>query len=385
VVFLFPELYRMPVEQIETEEFLRLAGNAPILDVRSPDEYKHAHIPNAFSFPLFTDEQRKIIGITYKQEGRQEAVGVGLNYFSGKMHSMLSEAKDLLNRWYVERGKISPKITSVPILIHCWRGGMRSNAIAWLLSLYGFKIYTLKGGYKAFRNWVLAQFEKPYNLKIVGGYTGSGKTDLLEKLNQSGNCIVNLEKLANHKGSAFGWLGEGPQPEQEMFENLVANELSKVSKKVMVDENANGLGKSFDFPEIWLEDESQHIGSVGIPRKLWEQMRKSPLYFLDIPFKNRLQNIITKYGKFSKEDLTTSILKIQKRLGGLETKNAINYLSEENFEEAFSILLRYYDKLYLKSLTLRENLASKVNKIPCETVDSWNVIETLINKGSIAS
>jgi tRNA 2-selenouridine synthase len=232
---------------------------------------------------------------------------------------------------------------------------MRSGAVAWLLDMYGFKVYTLAGGYKAFRNWVLKQFEKAYNLKILGGYTGSGKTVVLQELKKKNYRVIDLENLANHKGSAFGAIGEKPQPSQEMFENLLALELFR---------------KISPTAGIWLEDESQRIGRLIIPNSFWEKMRDSPVYFLDIPFEERLDYLVTTYGNFEKEKLAEAIERIQKRLGGLETKTALNLLSEGNIRDCFSILLKYYDKLYYKGLHNRKNYESLLNIIPCSSVNS---------------
>ncbi len=342
----------MAVEQIDIEKFLQLSQECFVFDVRSPEEYLHAHIPQAKSLPLFTDEQRKIIGTAYKQQSRQVAVKKGLEFFSERMRIIPPEVEEIIN---VNKGKNNNKV-----LVHCWRGGMRSGAVGWLLDLYGFKVYTLKGGYKSFRKWALDQFTKEYKIKILGGFTGSGKTDVLNEMHRKGKSVIDLENLANHKGSAFGSLGERAQPGQELFENLLALELFKNKK--------NDQGKD----EIWMEDESRHIGSLGLPGTLWDQMRKSPVYFLEIPFKERLEYIVSTYGKFDKKMLVTSIMKIQKKLGGLETKNAINFLLEDNIEESFSILLRYYDKQYNNSLQKRENIEEVLNKIPCKTVDINN-------------
>lgn len=346
----------MAIEQIEVEDFLSLALDNPLFDVRSPGEFSHAHIPGALSLPLFTDEQRKIIGTAYKQESRQKAVDIGLEYFAERMKTVAPEVNEIIKQ---RSGLMKNGQTKEPaILLHCWRGGMRSGAVAWLLNLYGYRVYTLKGGYKAFRNWVMAQFEKSYRVHILGGYTGSGKTVLLKEMKKRGNLVIDLEGLANHKGSAFGALGENPQPGQEMFENLLAIELYK--------ENTSAQ------KEIWVEDESRHIGTVGIPNKFWEQMRKSPLYFLEIPFEERLKHIISVYAKFEQEELKKAILKIQKRVGGLETKRAIQFLLDGNIPECFSILLTYYDKLYGASLHKRENIKDILNKIPFPTVDINN-------------
>jgi tRNA 2-selenouridine synthase len=239
---------------------------------------------------------------------------------------------------------------------------MRSAAVAWLLDLYGYKVYTLAGGYKAFRNWALKQFEKEYNFKILGGYTGSGKTIVLKEIKASGHQVIDLEGLANHKGSAFGALGEKAQPSQEMFENLFALALhNQVSP-------AGGDLEGASFSP-WLEDESQRIGKLIIPHPLWNSMRVSPIFFLDIPFEARLTHIVNLYGGHEKEKLVNAIMRIQKRLGGMETKTAINFLHKNNTRECFSILLAYYDKLYKKSLHNRENIEALLNIIPCESVD----------------
>lgn len=355
----------MPVEQINIDEFIDLAKSFPLLDVRSPGEFLHAHIPGAFSLPLFTDEQRKIIGTAYKKQGRQIAVDIGLKYFSERMKNVFDETNEIFKANKQENKNLNEKKDT--LLLYCWRGGMRSSTMAWLLSLYGFKVYTLIGGYKYFRRWALAQFNKEYTLNIIGGYTGSGKTEILKKIKNEGQKAIDLEALANHKGSAFGALGEEPQPGAEMFENLLASELYRVKNHRENATNDNAYTKNENIA-IWLEDESMHIGSVGIPKLFWNQMRRSRLFFLDIPFDERLKNIITCYGKYEKEKLSACILKIQKRLGGRETKNALQFLNEGRIEECFSILLHYYDKLYEGSLNNRENLHELLNKIPCSSV-----------------
>jgi len=260
-------------------------------------------------------------------------------------------------------------------LIHCWRGGMRSAAVAWLLDMYGFKVYLLVGGYKAYRKWVLSQFEKDYNFNIIGGYTGSGKTLLLYELETQQKITVDLEGLANHKGSAFGSIEGVKQPGQEMFENLLAEKLQAASHEMHKESDSDspilsavegrGLGGC-----IYLEDESQRIGNVQIPMPLWRNMRKSPVFFIDIPFEERLVYITEEYGKLKKETIKEAILRIQKRLGGLEAKNALNFLEVNNMMECFRILLSYYDKWYHKGLYNRENIAALLNKIPCTGVDT---------------
>jgi tRNA 2-selenouridine synthase len=317
-------------------------SNYLIIDVRSPGEYAHAHIPNAFSLPLFTDEERAAIGTTYKQKSREAAIKLGLPFFGTKMQDMVQQAEGWVAQYEKTNGK------KPIILVHCWRGGMRSAAVAWLLDLYGFKTEQLTGGYKAYRNWVLAQFEKNYSMKVLGGFTGSGKTEILLQLQKSKLPVIDLEGLANHKGSAFGALGQNEQATQEQFENNLAAALWNMSE-----------AHSF----FWIEDESQRIGTNMLPITFFKKLRNSVCYFIDIPFEARLKFIVQAYGKFAIADLIAATLRIQKRLGGLETKTAVNLLVENNIEGAFSILLKYYDKVYLKNLETAAIPKFKTEKI----------------------
>ncbi len=373
-------VFQMAIQKLTIEDFLVLAQQHPVLDVRSLGEYTHAHIPGAHNLPLFSDEERKAVGTAYKQKSREVAIKIGLDFFGVKMKAMVEEAEKIVNGWQLTT--CSKKSARSGILVHCWRGGMRSAGVAWLLDLYGFKVYTLVGGYKAYRKWVLSQFEKEYNFNIIGGYTGSGKTLLLQELKKQNQTIVDLEELACHKGSAFGALGEKEQPRQEMFENLLATNLRLAignERSVELPQKHSIIGDPHHVTTIWLEDESQRIGNLQIPMPLWNSMRKCPVYFLDVPFEERLDYLVEEYGKFEKEKLVNAIIRIQKRLGGLETKNAINHLLENDHKECFRILLTYYDKWYGKALFNRENIAALLNKIPCSSVDTKTNIQKLLS------
>ena len=355
----------MAIEKINIEQFLQLAQQHPVLDVRSPGEYSHARIPGAHAFHLFTDEERKIVGTTYKQQSREAAIKIGLDFFGPKMRGMVEEAEKIVDSSQVKDDTLKESDRKAKVvLVHCWRGGMRSAGVAWLLDLYGFRVYTLVGGYKYFRRWVLSQLEKEWSFKILGGYTGSGKTELLKQLNVCGENIVDLEFLAHHKGSAFGNIGLPAQPSQEMFENLLAVQLHFTPSK--------------DLP-IWMEDESQRIGSINIPQSIWLQMRKSILYFLDIPFGERLKHIVEEYGALDQEKMISAIERIQKRLGGLETKTTIQLLAEGKIEDAFRILLKYYDKWYLKGLNNRNNLGELCTTISLNKVEAAANAKYLLN------
>ena len=339
----------MPVTKLDIEKFLELSLQHPVIDVRSEGEYVHAHIPAAVSLPLFNNEERKIVGTTYKQISREDAIKVGLDYFGPKMREMVEFAEGLFHTREHQNEKT--------ILVHCWRGGMRSAAVAWLLDLYGFKVYLLEGGYKAFRNWVLQQFQKDFNFKLIGGYTGSGKTLVLNELKKQGHSVIDLEKIAKHKGSAFGGLDNPEQPSTEMFENEVALKLFQ-------------LTKDNPYQTIWVEDESQRIGDLNMPIELWNRFRTKPLFFLDIPFDKRLDYIVADYGHFKKEALINAIIRIKKRLGGLETKTAINCLLEDDIKGCFEVLLKYYDKHYGKALLNRPNINEVMHKVEAGSADA---------------
>ncbi|GAO42386.1 tRNA 2-selenouridine(34) synthase MnmH [Flavihumibacter petaseus] len=344
----------MAVVSLDIDTFLeKLAQQPLLLDVRSPAEFAHAHIPGAVSLPLFSDEERKVVGTAYKQESRQQAIKIGLDYFGPKMRPMVETVEKL------NAGKEG-------VLVHCWRGGMRSGGVAWLLDLYGIKVFTLKGGYKAFRQWVLAQFERDYNLQVIGGYTGSGKTEILGKLARHGEAVLDLEALADHRGSAFGHLGRAEQPGQEQFENKLALALHALGAK-----------------PFWVEDESLRIGSLFLPNNFHDQLRKAACVFIDIPFEERLDHILKTYGSFPVDQLIVAILRIQKRLGPLETKTAINHLVEKEIRQAFAILLKYYDKFYTKSLNSRPADAKPLNRLNAVAVDTLRNTQLILQACSI--
>jgi len=341
------------VEKINISRLLEMMQEFPVLDVRSPGEFEHAHIPGAYSLPLFDNEERKAVGTAYKQESREKAIKIGVDYFGLKMRKMIEQVEAMLKDQ-----------SQKTIIVHCWRGGMRSAGVAWLLDLYGFKVYTVVGGYKAFRKWAINQHLQDHPLRVLGGYTGSGKTEVLQFLHQSGESIIDLEHLAHHKGSAFGALGQPPQPSQEMFENLFAYELWKKARN----------GK-----EIWIEDESQRIGHVNITKEMWVTIRNKPVYFIEVPFEERLTYIVKHYGKLNRGDLAAAVIRIQKRLGGLETKTALNFLAEDNIKECFRVLLHYYDKQYSKSLANRPDPAPPLTTITCQQSGSNQTAQDVLH------
>ncbi|HNP18888.1 MAG TPA: tRNA 2-selenouridine(34) synthase MnmH [Fulvivirga sp.] len=315
-----------------------LALQRPIIDVRSPGEYAHGHVPGAINIPLFSNEERAHVGTVYKQQSSEAAIALGYKYVTPKLESFISDTL-----------KVAPNGKA---LVHCWRGGMRSQYFAKHLVENSFEeVSTIIGGYKSYRNYILQQFAVPANLKVLGGYTGSGKTPILHELKKHGKQVIDLEGLANHKGSAFGGIDQKDQPTTEQFENNLFEEWKNL--------NLN--------EPIWIEDESHTIGSVRIPIQLYEQMKNAKLYFLDIPKEERARHLVTEYAQCDNHLLADSLNKITKRLGGLNVKNAIELLEKEKYYEVAMITLNYYDKSYLKGIN--RHRADEVEHIPLSSTD----------------
>jgi tRNA 2-selenouridine synthase len=302
-------------------EFLQAPGI--ILDVRSPGEYTQAHIPGAISFPLFNDEERAQVGICYKQQGRDQAVELGFAIAGPKFAHFIAHAKTLAPDRLVR--------------LHCWRGGMRSEAVAWVLAMAGFEVTLLSGGYKAFRSWVLLTFQQSRPITIVGGMTGTGKTEVLSQLAAEGEQVLDLEALASHRGSSYGSLGLPPQPSNEQFENLIALQWASFDP-----------GRS-----VWIEAESKRIGTCRIPEALFQQMEQASVLEIVRSRAERLAILLNVYGTADINRLIEATERIRKRLGGLRTQQAIELLQQANLKDAFNIILDYYDKTYTYDLKRR--------------------------------
>jgi len=297
-------------------EFLNASRHMPVIDVRSPAEFAKGHIPGAHNIPLFSNEERAVIGTRYKRTGKDAAVLAGLEVVGPKLAAFVRDAQSV-----AIEGKV---------LVHCWRGGMRSSSFAWLLNTAGLQATTLRNGYKAFRRFVLHSFEAPYTLVVLGGETGSGKTDILRHLKAQGEQVIDLEGLAHHKGSSFGALGQAPQPGVETFENFFSREL------LLLDPSRR----------IWVEDESKSIGRVFIPDGFWKQMVEAPVIRVAVPKDARVARLVEEYGKFSVPELEAAVERIQKRLGGLVYKQCIEALHSGDLAFVADLTLGYYDKAY---------------------------------------
>ncbi len=295
-----------------------------LLDARSPAEFSRGAIPGAHLFPLFYDTERHQVGLTYHTSGRDAAIKVGLELVGPRLRQFIEDAERLSSGCR-------------RLILYCWRGGMRSAALAWLLDLYGFDVLTLRGGYKAFRRYVLATLDQTYRFILIGGMTGAGKTDLLSSLADHGEATIDLERLASHRGSAFGALGLPPQPTQQQFENMLAVE----------------LWKHRNAPRIWIEDESRHIGQRVLPLSLWQQMQSAPILALDVPLEQRIERLIQEYGAFPPEQLAECLRAIRERLGAERYAKALAALEHNRLEDVASLALVHYDKSYQHSLRKR--------------------------------
>ncbi|NJO90678.1 MAG: tRNA 2-selenouridine(34) synthase MnmH [Chloroflexia bacterium] len=257
----------------QSRAFFSLTKTIPIIDVRSPKEFEHAHIPGAVNLPLFSNEERTKVGICYKNEGRQTAVLLGLELVGPKLAYFAKKAQELS--------------ANNQLIVHCWRGGMRSSSMAWLFGTLGIKTYILEGGYKAYRRFIKEQFTQHIDLVVLGGLTGSGKTEILKELAKMGQQVINLEDLANHKGSAFGALGQNAQTSTEQFEN-----------------NLYQIWKTLDLNKpVWVEDESKTIGKIGVPDELYLKIRNTNVIAVELPVDIRVDYLLEEYGKFSPSEL----------------------------------------------------------------------------------
>ncbi len=314
------------MKEIDIEEFLQIRHGIPVVDVRSPSEFKRGHIPGANNIPLFDDDQRARVGIRYHRQGREEAIMEGLRIVGPHMEALAKQARALAGQ-------------QRKLILHCWRGGMRSESMAWLFERLSIQTYVLKGGYKTYRRYGRARLQQPASVVVLSGYTGSGKTDILQALEREGEQVLDLEGLARHKGSAFGAMGQKEQLPNEHFENLIFEKWFRF--------NLN--------QPIWIEDESKMIGKNGIPDELFAVMRSAPVIRLEMSKSLRVERLVQEYACFDQQKLHQGIDKIRKRLGGDKARKAHQAIDQCDFHTAIDITLDYYDKAYLHGLKKRNH------------------------------
>ncbi|HEY9618163.1 MAG TPA: tRNA 2-selenouridine(34) synthase MnmH [Microcoleaceae cyanobacterium] len=312
-----------------TSDFLNAPGL--ILDVRSPAEYGQGHIPGAISFPLFDNDERAQVGTCYKQQGQEAAIDLGLAIVGPKLATFVRQAKQLT--------------PDRQLRIHCWRGGMRSGSMAWLLETAGFQVSLLERGYKGFRQWVRTTLAMPHQIWTLGGMTGTGKTEILYALAAQGEQILDLEALANHRGSSYGALGLPAQPSTEQFENLLAIAWAKLDST----------------RPVWIEAEGRMIGTCRIPNELFQQMVLAPIVQIERSRSERIAFLLEGYGKADRIQLIVATERLKKRLGGERTQQAVAAIHQGDLATAIAIVLDYYDKTYLYDLQRRRVPIHAVN------------------------
>ncbi|RMH62575.1 MAG: tRNA 2-selenouridine(34) synthase MnmH [Bacteroidetes bacterium] len=334
--------------RLDVPAFLEGSTQHPVFDVRTPAEYAQGHIPGARNLPLFTNEERAEVGTLYKQAGRQAAILRGLERVGPRLRDLVDAVRAI-------------RAAPATVLVHCWRGGMRSESVAWLLETCGYRAFTLRGGYKAFRRHVLHVLEQPRRVIVLGGMTGSGKTDVLHALRERGEQILDLEALAHHKGSVFGGLGEAPQPTQQQFENDLALVWATLDP---------------DRP-VWIEDESRRIGQLSIPAACWHRLQHAPVMVLEVPRPARIDRLLALYGTQPPEALAQSFERIRRRLGRQRTQEALMALRRGDLRAACAHALHYYDRAYRHALTRRP--ADLVHALPVSpSADPAALAEALI-------
>lgn len=332
----------MPVFQdISMENLLELRkkDSVTVIDVRSPSEYKEATIPGSVNIPFFTDEERAEIGTIYKQVNKQSAKERGLEIMSNKLPTFVKEF-----------AKIDGNKT-----VFCWRGGMRSRTSATVLDLMGVHVSRLTGGYRTYRNWVVAQletYEMNQNVYVLNGKTGSGKTEILHRLSSDGFPVLDLEGYANHRGSIFGQVGLTPH-NQKTFDALLLEDLLRLQ----------------DSPFVLFEGESKRIGKVLMPDFLVKKKEQGVQILLEIPIEVRVGQILEEYQPWlHRTECLEAFQKIQRRIHTPISKQIEDDLHAENYANAVHLLLEYYyDPLYSYS-TDQYPEAEKIT-IQADTID----------------
>lgn len=334
----------IPPRSLSSSQYINEAERGGIiLDVRSPGEFDQGHILGALSWPLFSNSERAEIGTLYKQKSREKAVDLGLHIIGPKMMEMAQRGRSLFEGQTSSASSPSRK----PLLIYCWRGGMRSESVAWLLRTAGVPTVVLEGGYKAFRTYARSEFDRKIDFVVLGGLTGSAKTDTLLELSKiPGESVIDLEGIAKHYGSAFGNLGGRVQPTAEQFSNNLFSHLRSV--------NAWNDNSPRRTRPIWVENESRSIGVVDMPEPIFSQLISSRCFEMNRTDKDRVNHLVHMYGDIDKELLASAFQRISPKLGGQNAKDALAALSQGDLATAARIALVYYDKTYAHGLTKRD-------------------------------
>ena len=245
------------------DDFFKAREAFPVVDVRSESEWNSGHIPGSLNIPLLNDAERIVVGTTYKQQGQKEAIREGFRLVGPRLDEIVRRAEE----------------AGSELIVHCWRGGMRSRNFCQFVSLIGVRTHQLHGGYKAYRQAARKLFTRPFKIVLLTGLTGSGKSEVLRTLKAAGEQVIDLESLASHKGSVFGGLTMEAQPTTEQFENDLFETMHKLNPD----------------RRVWVEDESIAIGKIFLPSAFWKRRSRSPVVEIDVPAESRICRLVSEY------------------------------------------------------------------------------------------
>ncbi|HEU4853162.1 MAG TPA: tRNA 2-selenouridine(34) synthase MnmH [Telluria sp.] len=317
---------KYPALQLFSQVLPELEQFDAIIDVRSPSEFALDHLPGAVNYPVLSDAERERVGTLYKQVNSFEAKKVGAALVSKNIALHLEQhLLGMPREW-------KP-------LVYCWRGGNRSGSMAHVLARIGWPAIQLDGGYKAYRAHISSDLAEPPKLsfRVVCGTTGSGKSRLLEVMDAAGAQVLDLEKLAAHRGSVLGHLPDEPQPSQKLFETRIWDKLRR-----------------FDPSRpVFVESESKKVGNLRVPDALMDTMRQSPCVALSLSLEDRVRLLMEDYSHFAADpSILNAQLDCLVKLHGREKIDAWHAMANSGrIEELVAVLLdQHYDPAYLRSI-----------------------------------
>ncbi len=315
-----------------------------IIDVRSPSEFAADHIPGAVNLPVLDDAERAEVGTIYKQVSPFTARKIG----SALVYKNLSH--HIKQHFACKEKDYHP-------LVYCWRGGQRSGSMAWLLTQVGWQVTVIEGGYKTYRSYVREQMEKltlKFTYQILRGKTGTGKTLILRQLRDCGAQVLDLEGLANHRGSLLGeeWDKKPlPQPSQKYFESLLLQELQSFNPHKLV----------------WVESESNKIGQVYLPQLLWQKMKEANCIEIQLPISARVQFLLQEYPHLTTHShiLKAKLQRLKERYGRKKLTEWCQMIDAQQWETLFQDLLEsHYDPSYTYSMQRDFTKLERVISLP---------------------
>ena len=298
----------------------KIEGNYILIDVRSPSEFKTEHIPGSINIPIFSDEERHLVGETYIQNSPELAKKMGIEFASKKLPDI-----------YEQVSKLDKEYDK--LIFFCARGGFRSSSMVSLFMTIGVNSFKLDKGYKGYRKYInenLPEVIKDVKFLVLYGNTGAGKTDILKSLKESGSNILDLEGCANHRGSILGGVGLGDQSTQKSFESQIYTTLKERTSNL-----------------VFVEGESKKIGKVVIPQYIYESMSRGINVCIDTDLQLRIDNILRDYVHGTDEELIHALKYLRQQLGHSIIDKYIEMIKNDQYREVIGdLMINYYDPHY---------------------------------------